>query len=399
MKTEIAKRNKSTTPLIALLAVTSFIFAERSFADVTTPVPTLAITPCADDDPLCGGGGGNDPTPTPCPFLTVTPVETVVAGRPKNGGDEQSNNALKDPCGGGGGGATPTPNVTPTDIGGTATATPDVTPTDIGGTATATPVTTPTDIGGTVTPTPTDNGGGGTATPSPTPTDNGGGGTATPSPTPTDNGGGGGTATPTPTSNGGGGNGTPTPTPTVGGFDGGDTSDIYVPAGCSVEVPYYKLKSLLTTLDNYFGRRGDKRVRMVQAHRLKLTPSKSAQSKLKKEFGKRNGDLKNVIGAARSALITVPGVMVQCSEPPASCVKADHFGINIFEDKLKLVENSIQSNFKHALKGIEKKSATALLMRKEGAVKYFPRIAAKTEAASLALSAKISRSSFICRRP
>lgn len=402
MKNNLIQKSKSTTALLTLLAASSLLFAEQSFAEKSTPtpVPTGVITPCDDGDPLCGGGGGNDPTPTPCPFLTATAVSTAEA-RPGSFVEGESGIALKDdPCGGGGGGGTATPNPTPTDSGGSGTATPSPTPTDIGGTV----IPTPTDDGGgtaTPSPTPTDNGGGGTATPSPTPTDDGNGGTATPSPTPTDNGGGGsGTATPTPTSNGGGGNGTPTPTPTVGGFDNEDeTSDVYVPVGCSVEVPYYKLKSLLTTLDNYFGRRGDKRVRMVQAHRIKITSAKSAQSKFKKEFGKRNGELKNVIGAARAALITVPGVMVQCSQPPASCVKADHFGINIFEDKLKVVEDSIQSNYKHALKGIEKKSATALLMRREGAVKYFPRIAAKTEAASLALSAKISRSSYICQRP
>lgn len=400
MRQDSINKNKPNTALFALIAATTLFVAGSSYAEKATPtaLATAIVTPCPDEgDPNCGGGGGNDPTPTPCPFLTVTPVSTEVAFRKEEeeSGDNSENPQI-DPCGGGGG-STPTPNVTPTDDpGSTPTITPETTPTKI-----VTP--TPTDDGGggtaTPSPTPTDNGGGGTATPSPTPTDDGNGGTATPSPTPTDNGGGGGTPTPTPTSNGGG-TLTPTPTPTVGGFDNEDTTtDIYVPAGCSVEVPYYKLKALLSTLDNYFGRRGDKRVKMVQAHRIKLTSGKAAQSKFKKEFRKRNGELKNQIGAARSALLTVPGVMVQCSQPPASCLKVDHFGINVFEDQLKVVENKIQANYKQALKGIEKKPATALLMRKEGAVKYFPRIASKTEAASLAMSAKISRSSFICQRP
>ena len=110
-------------------------------------------------------------------------------------------------------------------------------------------------------------------------------------------------------------------------------------------------------------------------------------------------NFKNLLGSARAALLPIPGVMVQCNEPPASCSKIEHPGLNVFEAQLKIVEQEMQANYKNALKGIAKKPRVLLFMRKEGsgAVKYMPRIAKKTKEASLALSGQISRSSFICR--
>jgi hypothetical protein len=282
---------------------------------------------------------------------------------------------------------TPTPTCDWRGCWGTITPTP--TPDNGGGTAT--PTATPDNGGGTATPTPTPDSGGGTATPTATP-DNGGG-TATPTPTP-DNGGG--TATPTATPDNGGGTSTPTPTPNNGGPTATPTpqATIYmVPIGCRVEVPEYEKLALDNVVKGYFNGRGRSRVYDVENVALRVKGSSSFKKGVKEDRKKSSA----LVSSAREAIGSVPGIMIQCDNPPAQCKKVEHPGVERFQLEVSKLESLLQQRYKRAIGGLKEHPDMRNLLQKKRAVRYFEKVARVTRQASVNLAQSISKSSYVCR--
>lgn len=378
------------------LILFTLILAGQAFALEATPCPTKAVEEDSpqDGDPNdpCSGSGSATPTSTATPITTWTPTP-IITGTPTPCREIR----VVDPITGQvtlindctGGTTTPTPIVTGTS---TPVATSTKTPCpivnvivngilvqqeDCGGNGDPTPTATPDNGGGTATPTATPDNGGGTATPTATP-DNGGG-TATPTATP-DNGGG--TSTPTPTPNNGGPTATPTPQATI----------YILPAGCNLEVPEYDKLALDNVVKGYFDGRGRSRVSDVENVAMRVKGSSSFRKAVNKDR-KRSSKL---VSSAREAIGSVPGIMIQCDNPPARCQKVEHPGVERFQVEIRKLERLLQQRYKRAINGIQENSNMRALMQKKRAVRYFEKVARVTRQASVNLAQSISKSSYIC---
>lgn len=362
------------------LILFTLILTGQAFA--LTPCPTKAIIhdepESTDPNDPCSGSG-TTPTATATPITTWTPTP-IITGTPTPCTEIRVVDPITgqvtiiNDCNGG--------TTTPTPIG-TGTSTPVATATktpcpiinvivngilvqqeDCGGNGDPTPTATPDNGGGTATPTATPDNGGGTATPTATP-DNGGG-----------------TSTPTPTPNNGGPTATPTPQATIH----------ILPAGCNLEVPEYDKLALDNVVKGYFDGRGRSRVSDVENVAMRVKGSSSFRKAVNKDR-KRSSKL---VSSAREAIGSVPGIMIQCDNPPARCQKVEHPGVEKFQVEIRKLERLLQQRYKRAISGIQENSNMRALMQKKRAVRYFEKVARVTRQASVNLAQSISKSSYIC---
>lgn len=318
--------------LLVLLASSAFAREGQS-----TPCPTPPPGGFENPDDPCFGG---NPTPTYTPStFTPTPNSTETP---------TALPTMTPPCDIEGCSSTPTPETT---------LTPEATPTRF---ITNTPETTPTPNS---TSTPDSN---------PTiPVDP----TITPNSTHTP------VTTPTPE--------VPTPTPS-GNTTTPPSTEILVPTGCTVEVPYYEIVALENLIKGYFNWRAKNRVVAVENLAIQAKGSKF-QKQVKS--ARKSTDL--LVKNARKEITSVPGIMVQCQNPPPICRLIHHPGVENYQSILMKLERLQQKRYERAKRNSES-SALKRLFEISRATRLFKNVAIASRKAGINLANTISKTSYVC---